>query len=97
MDRNIIEKMNLYFRRQPIEKVWLFGSFSRGEENNESDVDLLVEFSKSVKIGMNYFKIIDDLEAISQRKIDLAESHMLDSRIADRVNNEKILIYERAR
>ena len=30
-----------YFKTQPVLKVWLFGSFSRGEEREDSDVDLL--------------------------------------------------------
>ncbi|MDD6112081.1 MAG: nucleotidyltransferase domain-containing protein [Prevotellaceae bacterium] len=32
---------------QPIKKAWLFGSFSRGEEISNSDVDILVEFDRS--------------------------------------------------
>ena len=37
----IIPKLRRYFATQPIERVWLFGSFSRGEETETSDVDLL--------------------------------------------------------
>ena len=32
-----------YFKTQPVLKAWLFGSFARGEETPESDVDILVE------------------------------------------------------
>ena len=31
-----------YFKTQPVVKVWLFGSFARGEETPLSDIDLLV-------------------------------------------------------
>lgn len=32
-----------YFKTQPVLKAWLFGSFARGEETPDSDVDILVE------------------------------------------------------
>ena len=33
-----------YFKKQPVVKAWLFGSFARGEEIPLSDVDLLVQY-----------------------------------------------------
>ena len=30
-----------YFKTQPVLKAWLFGSFARGEETPQSDVDIL--------------------------------------------------------
>ena len=36
-----------YFKTQPVLKAWLFGSFSRGEEREDSDVDLLILPDKS--------------------------------------------------
>ena len=32
-----------YFKTQPVLKAWLFGSFARGEERPDSDVDILFE------------------------------------------------------
>lgn len=34
-----------YLQKQPIHKVWVFGSFSRGEESSDSDIDFMVSFS----------------------------------------------------
>lgn len=42
MDTSIINKVREFFKTKPIEKAWLFGSFSRGEEGPDSDVDILV-------------------------------------------------------
>lgn len=39
MDTSIINKVREFFRTKPIEKAWLFGSFSRGEEGPDSDVE----------------------------------------------------------
>lgn len=30
-----------YFKTQPVLKAWLFGSYARGEEREDSDVDIL--------------------------------------------------------
>ena len=35
------QKIADYFKTQPVLKAWLFGSFARGEENEDSDVDIL--------------------------------------------------------
>ena len=37
----IIPSIQRYFATQPIAKAWLFGSYSRGEESADSDVDIL--------------------------------------------------------
>ena len=41
-----------YFKTQPVLKAWLFGSFARGEEREDSDVDILVKFDRSLPIGL---------------------------------------------
>ena len=42
MNVNVIDNIRQYFSTQPVRKAWLFGSFSRGEETAQSDVDILV-------------------------------------------------------
>ena len=41
-----------YFKTQPVQRAWLFGSFARGEQRPWSDVDILVEFDKEKPIGL---------------------------------------------
>ena len=41
----LIPKIQQYFAGQPINKAWLFGSCSRGEETSESDIDILVQYA----------------------------------------------------
>ena len=52
----IIPKLRDYFATQPIAKAWLFGSYSRGEEKDGSDVDILVAFDKDAKLVSSAFK-----------------------------------------
>lgn len=44
-----------YFKTQPVLKAWLFGSYARGEETPESDVDVLVTLDYSQKVGLLKF------------------------------------------
>lgn len=41
---NYINKIVAYFKSQPILRAWLFGSYSRGDETEESDIDILVDY-----------------------------------------------------
>ena len=81
---------------QPIIKAWLFGSYSRGEETHDSDVDILVSFDKDANISLlKYADIICQLEALLERKVDLVEEGTLLSFAQKTANEDKILIYER--
>ena len=42
MNVNVIDNIRQYFSTHPVRKAWLFGSFSRGGETAQSDVDILV-------------------------------------------------------
>ena len=85
-----------YFKTQPILRAWLFGSFARGEETPLSDVDLLVQFDKDARVSLlKHASMINDLEALLDRSVDLVPDGRLYPRIAESVNQDKILIYER--
>ena len=44
------EAMKLISRSYPIERVYLFGSRADGTNKSDSDVDLIIEFSKRVSL-----------------------------------------------
>ncbi|MDZ4794034.1 MAG: nucleotidyltransferase domain-containing protein [Bacteroidota bacterium] len=44
-----------YFAGKPVRKVWLFGSYERGDADENSDVDVLIDIEKGAKVGMRYF------------------------------------------
>ncbi len=55
--------------RYPIRRMALFGSVARNEATPDSDVDILVEFSRPV--GFQFFELAHELERILGRKVDL--------------------------
>jgi len=54
-----------------VKKVSLFGSYAKGEQNQKSDIDLLVEFFDD---SVSLFKLSDlryELEQLMGKKVDL--------------------------
>ena len=86
-----------YFATQPVLKAWLFGSYARGEQREDSDVDILVEFDHSSPIGLlTYARIWRELQDCIGQKVDLVEEGTLKPFAVESANNDKKLIYERA-
>ena len=52
-----------------VRRIGLFGSCARGEGGSESDIDLLVEFERP--IGLDVMALMDELEAMFGKKVDL--------------------------
>lgn len=74
-----------------VEEIALFGSYARGEEKADSDVDILVKMN--VKTLGNYFEILDYLEAKFHKKIDLVTKHAnLSERFLRAVNKDIIYV-----
>ena len=84
-----------YFETQPVLRAWLFGSFARGEDTPLSDVDILVQFNEGGISLLKHAAMLDDLERMLDRPVDLVEDGTLRPRISDSVNRERNLIYER--
>ena len=96
MNQAIVNKSSEYFSSQPIDKAWIFGSYARTEENNKSDIDILVNFSPDSKVTLfKYIHIVNDLKALTGKKIDLVETGHLKQFAMNSADNDKILIYER--
>ena len=53
----------------------VFGSYGRGQENQNSDVDILVDFKKP--IGVEFIDLAEELENILKLKVDLVSKNGL--------------------
>lgn len=89
------EAIAAYFKNQPVTKAWLFGSFARGEETQLSDVDLLVQFDEDGISLLKHCSMINDLEELLDRPVDLIEEGTLLPFAVESANHDKKLIYER--
>ena len=96
VNTTLLNKISQYFYSQPIEKAWIFGSYARSEEDAKSDIDILVNFVPGAKITLfKYIHMVNDLQALTGKRIDLVEDGQLKNFAVRSVENEKVLIYER--
>jgi len=82
-----------YFKDKPVKKVYLFGSYARGEANENSDVDLLVDLDYEKGVGWQFFGWNDELREIMNTNVDVVSSRGLSSFIAPFIHTDKKLIY----
>ena len=95
--QNMIPKIRRFFAEQPVDRAYLFGSCSRGEESKDSDVDILVDLDKTQKIGLfRYVEMKLALQELLKREVDLVETNELLPFAQKTADRDKILIYERA-
>lgn len=84
-----------YFKTQPVLKAWLFGSFSRGEQRPDSDVDIMVTLDQNARVGL--FKLSSmhlDLQELLNMRVDLVTDKGLLPFARENAEHDKKLIYE---
>lgn len=77
-------------RRFGIAKIGIFGSFARGEERPESDVDILVMFRDGKKTFDNFMGTKFYLEDLFKRKVDLVTDAALKPLIREPILQEVV-------
>ena len=77
-------------KRYNIKQIGIFGSYSRGEQMENSDIDIYVEFEKP--IGLDFVLLADELESILNLKVDLVSKGALKQRAFDVIKKDLIYI-----
>ena len=78
-------------RRHDVKRASVFGSFVRGEEKEDSDVDLLVEF-EGEKSLLDLVGLKMELERALRRKVDVLTYNSLHPLLKDRILQEQKVI-----
>ncbi len=66
-------------RKYPLAYIGIFGSVARGDNRVDSDVDIIVDFTKTV--GIRFVDLAEELEQRLGRKVDLVERDALRDRL----------------
>ena len=93
MNRNtILERIAQALKEQGATKVAIFGSYARGQEKQESDVDVLVEFSERKSL-LELVRIERELHEMLGIRIDLLTEKSISPYLIDNVRQEMQVIY----
>ncbi len=68
---SVLEENRLRLRALGVKKIGLFGSFLRGEQRPDSDIDLLVQFEPGQKTFDNFMELSFFLEEVLQHRTEL--------------------------
>ena len=71
-----------------VKKVGIFGSFVRGEQTPESDIDLLVQFEPDKKNFDNFIHLSELLEDLLQRRVEIITTEALSPYIGPHILSE---------
>ena len=78
------------FRDYPIKTLAIFGSFSRMENNDNSDLDILVEFKD--KIGIRFIDLAEEIENIVGFRVDLVSKNGIKDKYLQSIDSDLIYI-----
>ena len=89
-----IEQIRFFFTDKPVKKVYLFGSYARGEADESSDIDLLIDWDYSKIVGFDYVMWWEEIKEILHKEVDFVSIKYVSPLIENEVNSDKVLIYE---
>ncbi|GAB6139068.1 nucleotidyltransferase family protein [Halanaerobacter jeridensis] len=88
LENKLKELKPLLEKQYKVKKLGYFGSYARNEANEDSDVDILVEFSGDV--GWEFLDLKDFLENNLNTEVDLVTMNALKPQLKDEILKDVI-------
>jgi hypothetical protein len=88
--KELIPKIIEVLKKNNVKKAGIFGSYSRGEEKKDSDIDILIDSPRG--IGFGFAGIQLELEDKLKKKVDLITYKYISPYLKDRILKEEIRI-----
>ena len=89
--KELFKKISLFLQKEGTTKITVFGSYARGEERPESDVDVLVEFSETKSL-LTLVRIERELSEFIGVKADLLTEASISPYLIDDIKKDAIVI-----
>ena len=91
-NKHIFKKIISILKNNRISRISIFGSYARGENNLESDIDIMVKFSVKKSL-LEIVKIERELYESIGIKVDLMTEKSISPYLIDRIRREEKVIY----
>ena len=72
------QTISAFFADKPIIRAYVFGSYARGDANENSDIDLLIDWDYAQHIGWGYVSAWRDLKEKMNKEIDFVSVKWID-------------------
>ena len=95
LSATLINTIRNFFSGLPVKKAYVFGSYSRNDADENSDIDILVELDHSIPIRLQFFTYNDRLQNLLKKKVDIVSDDGVSKYIKPLIDKDKVLIYER--
>ena len=69
IEQRLRSNRSYFASKYGVNKIGLFGSYAAGAPEEDSDIDLLVEFDRP--LGFGFMEFADELETLLGRKVDV--------------------------
>ena len=79
-------------KRNNVGRAGIFGSYARGEQGGDSDVDIVVNIEDKGMSLLGFIKLVRLLEEALKRKVDLVEYNSIKPRIKEKILKEEVRI-----
>jgi Predicted nucleotidyltransferases len=92
LGKNILPPLRPY-----VKKIAVFGSFARGEDTSDSDIDILVDLKPPGQrpvLGLKWFGLEQELSHILGRKVELVSESALSPYVRPYAEKDMVLLYE---
>lgn len=71
-------------------EIAVFGSYSCSQQNDQSDIDILVDFNRP--IGIEFIDLAEELEAVLSRKVDLVSKRGIKAEYYKQIESDLIYV-----
>lgn len=96
----IKELVEPIFKKYGVEKAYIFGSYARGDYNEDSDIDIII-VAKNIKSLFIIGMILESLKQALNKEVDLIEEECFedeqledyDQEFYDNIKKERVMIY----
>ncbi|MEA1957402.1 MAG: nucleotidyltransferase family protein [Euryarchaeota archaeon] len=97
LSERIKEKILPILKKYGVKKAALFGSFARGEQKPDSDIDILVKFKdRENKTLLDLVGLELELVDVLNRKVDVLTYNSIHPLLKDYILKEQVVFYEEA-
>lgn len=86
------KKIIKILKKNKVVRAGIFGSYARGEQKKNSDIDILVEINDKNMSLLGFIAIKHKIEDILKKKVDLVEYKVIKPRIKQIILNEEVRI-----